>query len=124
MSVLGVIKEELDNIGIPYEFMRWTSDVQYPYWVGEYSEIASVTEDGYKESTVTLTGTTNEAWVKLEQERAEIENHFPTVYGLRKATDKGTVVIYYDRSFPVPTSEADLKRIQIDLKVMEWRNDQ
>jgi len=121
VSVLGIIKNELDSIGVPYEFMMWTSAVQYPYFVGEYSETPTNSEDGYKESTILLTGTTKGSWSELEQLRAKIENHFPAVYGLRKATDTGAVVLFYGNSFPVYTGEADLKRIQINIEVKEWR---
>lgn len=121
MSVLGVLNDELNSIGVPYEFMQWTDPVQYPYFVGEYSEVPTVTEDGYKESTLMITGTTKGSWLELEQFRAKIENHFPTIYGLRKSTDAGAVIIYYENSFPVPTGEADLKRIQINLHVKEWK---
>lgn len=121
MSVLGIVNEELTSIGVPYEFMQWTSAVEYPYFVGEYTETPTVTEDGYKETTLILTGTTKGSWLELEQIRAKIENHFPAVCGLRKSTENGTVVIYYGNSFPVPTGEADLKRIQINLNIKEWK---
>ena len=125
MSVLSIISEELDNIGVPYEFMRWTSGVTDEYWVGEYSEDPITTEDGYKASTVILTGTVNTmngTWLQLEQTRANIENHFHPICGLSRSTDSGVVVIYYGNSFPIPTGEANLKRIQINLQVKEWRN--
>lgn len=121
MSVLEIINEELNSLSVPYEFMRWTGAVQYPYWVGEYSETPTFTEDGHKQSTVLLTGTTKGSWLELEQTRAEIEKHFPAVCGLRKATADGAVAIYYANSFPVPTGEADLKRMQINLQVEEWK---
>lgn len=121
MSVLGIISNEMNSMNVPYEFMEWTSAVTYPYWVGEYSEVPTVTEDGCKETSLILTGTTKGSWLELEQTRALIEKHFPPVYGLRKSTDDGTVVIFYENSFPVPTGEADLKRIQINLQVKEWK---
>ena len=121
MSMLGVIAEELKKIDVPYEFMRWTSTPTYPYWIGEYSETAVFTEDGYKENTVTLTGTTKGAWLELEQARTKIEKHFHPICGLRKSTDEGAVLIFYENSFPVPTGEEDLKRIQINLKIKEWK---
>lgn len=120
MSVLGIIKTEMDSMGIPYEFMEWTDAVQYPYWIGEYSETPTDTEDGAKECTVILTGTTKGTWLELEQTRARIENRF--FHGVNYSTDDGAVVIHYGNSFPVPTGEADLKRIQINLQVKEWRN--
>ena len=122
MSVLGVIKTEMDSLGVPYEFMRWTSAVTYPYWVGESSESPTMSEDGSKETTLILTGTTKGSWLELEQTRANLENHFHPIYGLRKSTDDGVVVIFYENSFTVQTGEADLKRIQVNLKIKEWRN--
>jgi hypothetical protein len=124
MSVLGVIAAELNKIDVPYEYMEWTSDVQYPYFVGEYSEITGMTEDGYKESTLLLTGTHRGSWLELEQMKVRIENHFPNIHGLRLSTDDGAAIVYYGNSFPVRTGEADLKRIQINLNVKEWRNHQ
>lgn len=121
MNMLGILAHELTSIGVPYEFMQWTSAVQYPYFVGEYTETAPTTEDGQKETTVLLTGTTRGSWLELEQIRKKIEEHFPAVYGLRMSTDDGGVVISYANSFPVPTGEADLKRIQINLQVKEWK---
>ena len=120
-TALGIAKEELKNIDVPYEFMRWTSDVKDRCWVGEYSETPTDTEDGYEEGTLILTGTTKGFWSVLIQDRAKIKDHFPTVCGLRKATENGVVVIFYDNSFPVPTEEADLKRIQINLHIKMWK---
>ena len=122
MSVLGVIKSEMDSLRVPYEFMRWTAAVTYPYWVGESSESPTMSEDGSKETTLILTGTTKGSWLELEQTRAKLENHFHPIYGLRKSTDDGVVVIFYENSFTVQTGEADLKRIQVNLKIKEWRN--
>lgn len=120
-TILGAISKELKAIGVPYEFMRWTSDVQYPYFVGEYSETITDTEDGYNEYTMILTGTTKNAWLELEECRAKIKDHFTQIGGLRIANEEGVVVIFYDNSFPVPTGEADLKRIQINLHIKTWK---
>ena len=121
ISVLGIIKDELNSLAVPYEFMEWTDPVQYPYWVGEFTEVPTITEDGYKESTVILTGTTKGSWMELEETRSKIEKHFPSAYGLRKSTADGAVAIYYENSFPVPTGEADLKRLQVNLKIKQWK---
>ena len=122
MSILGVIKSELNSIEVPYEFMRWTSDVVYPYWIGEYSETPSVTEDGYKETSFILTGTTKGNWLELEKQKQKIERHFPSIGGLRLSTDTGAVAIFYENSFPVDTGDAELKRLQVNLTVKEWRD--
>jgi hypothetical protein len=121
MSVLGIIKEKLNSIGVPYEFMRWTDPVHYPYFVGEYTEIPPIAEDGGKEATVILTGTTKGSWLELEQSRSKIEELFHPVCGLRVQVADGGVAIFYENSFPVPTGEADLKRIQINLRIKKWK---
>ena len=120
-TVLGIVNSELQNIGVPYEFMRWTSTVDGAYFIGEYSEVPTIAEDGYKEINLMLTGTTRNSWLELEEYRAKIESHFPSVYGLRKQTDKGAMAIFYENAFPVPTGEADLKRIQINLLIKSWK---
>lgn len=120
-TALGIAEDELNSIGVPYEFMRWTSPVEDRYWVGEYTETATNTEDGYEEATLILTGTTQESWLVLMQDREQIEDHFPSIGGLRKATDHGVVVFFYENSFPVPTGEADLKRMQINLHIKAWK---
>lgn len=120
-SVLGIIATELNRIGVPYEFMEWTDTVQYPYFVGEYQEVPPAAEDGGKESTFLLTGTTKGTWLELEQSRSKVENLFHPVCGLRVKTADGGVAIFYENSFPVPTGEADLKRIQINLRIKEWK---
>lgn len=120
-QALGTISVKLNEIGVPYEFMQWTSPVEDRYWVGEFTEVPTYSEDGYEETTFILTGTTRKSWLTLMQDRNTIRNHFPTVNGFRVKTDNGAVVIYYENAFPVPTGEADLKRIQINLRIMAWK---
>lgn len=120
-KALGIFKTEMQNINIPYEFMQWTSPVEYPYWVGEYSETPTDAEDGSKEFTLLLTGTTKGTWLELSEQRAKIEDHFPSIGGLRKTTDAGAVAFFYENSFPVRTGEAALKRIQINLRIKAWK---
>lgn len=121
-TILGVTKDELKNIDVPYAFMRWTSKTKpNRYWIGEYTETPSNAEDGYEEYDVLLTGTTENAWVELLQDVTKIKDRFPAIGGFTKTTTKGAVVIFYENSFPVPTGEANLKRIQVNLKVKTWK---
>lgn len=120
-TALGIAKDNLNNIGVPYEFMRWTSPVEDRYWIGEYSETITDTEDGYEEGILMLTGTTRDLWSVLMQDRVKIKDRFPKEGGLRIPTDNGVVVFFYDNSFPVDTGEADLKRIQINLHIKMWK---
>lgn len=120
-TTLGIIATELNSIGVPYEFMRYTSPVQDRYWVGEYSETPTDAEDGYEEGTLLLTGTTKDSWMELLNDRVKIKDHFPKISGLRVPTEVGAVVFFYDESLPVPTGEADLKRLQVNLKFKAWK---
>lgn len=120
-TALGIVTTEMSSIGVPYEFMRWSAPHCDLYWVGEYSETPTDTEDGYEEGTLLLTGTTTKAWSMLMQDRAKIKSHFPSIGGLCKSTSKGTVAIFYENSFPVPTDTAELKRMQINLKIKTWK---
>lgn len=123
MSILRIIHEELARIGVPYEFMRWTSKVSYPYFVGEISETEPMTGDGLREHTLLLDGFTRSNYIDLETIKEKIEKHFHPIYGLRRQTDSGYAVFFYAGAFYVPTGEADLKRIQVTLKIKEWKVD-
>lgn len=119
--MLQTINQELKSIGVPYEYMRWTGKVQYPYFVGEDSEIVTDTEDGQEEYTMMLTGTAKGNWSELLTYKNKIKDHFSPVYGLRKSTTSGAMVIMYENSTPIDTGDAELKRIQINLRIKLWK---
>ena len=121
MDKLKFINEQMEAIGVPYEFGQWSSDVKYPYFVGEDSEEPPLTEDGLEESTIILTGFNRGNMIDLTKIKDRIKHHFPSSYGLRGQTDSGAIAVFFDGSFPVPTGEADLKKIQINLKIKEWK---
>ena len=120
-AALKVINDELNGIGIPYEFMRYTATVEGQYWVGEYTETPSINEDGYEESNLLLTGTTRGSWLELEESKDKIKHLFPAVGGYRTTTEDGILCVFYDNAFPVPTGEAELKRMQINLHIKQWK---
>lgn len=126
MTVAGLkfIKGELLGLGIPYEFMEWTSSpIPKTYWVGEYSEVAPVNEDGEFESTFILTGTTKRKYLDLETVKEQIRNHFPE-YGLTEILSNGWgIAVMYENSFPVPAVEEGVHRLQITLRVKEWKGE-
>ena len=116
----------MDILAIPYEFGEWTSEAQYPYFVGEISEEPPTTEDGYESSTLLLTGFnrgTEGVYLGLEQMKAIIKNHFHPIYGLRTTTESGSIAVFYGGAFFIPTNEADLKKIQINLIIKEWKGE-
>lgn len=119
IEILKIINFELQKIGINYEFMEWTSDVVYPYFVGEYEDEGGSLESGMGESIFMLTGTTRGSWKDLQDTTELIKSHFND---FRTIIDNSSGIwILYDRGFPIPTGEQDLKRIQINLKIREWK---
>lgn len=117
---LGYIRKLLEDMSIPYEFMEWTSDVEYPYFVGEYQEVESMTkeENGFQETQFILTGFTRGIWYELEEAKEKIEKGIMKTAILENGSG---IAIFYDSAFPVRTGEAELKRIQINLTIQEWK---
>ena len=117
-ETLSYIADSLESLGVPYSFMEWKGKVPETYFVGEYQETESVSEDGEQESQFILTGTTRGSFLSLEQYKETIEDKIESTAIL----DSGSgVAIFYGYSFPVPTGDAALKRIQINLTVKEWK---
>ena len=121
MDKLKFISDHLNAAGIPYEFGEWSSDIHYPYYVGEITEEEPMTEDGAERSTLILNGFHRGKYIDLENDKAKIKQLFHTVCGLRGQTDSGAIAVFYGNAFYVPTGEAELKRIQINLKIKEWK---
>lgn len=121
-AVLKIISDAMTELGIEYGFVTYSKyPVVYPYFVGEYTETESTTEDGLQESTFILTGFTRDAWLTLENAAEKIQNYFGRVSGKTVITDKGSgVAIFYANSLIVPTGDAELKSIQINLDIKEW----
>ena len=120
---LKFIKEQMDILAIPYEFGEWTSNIQYPYFVGEITETDPATEDGLEESYIILTGFHRGKYINLEQIKEKIKKHFHPIHGLRGETDSGSIAVFFGGAFFVPTGEADLKKIQITLNMKQWKGD-
>lgn len=116
---LAFINDILTEADINYEFMEWTSDVAYPYWVGEYTESEPMNEDGMQESTFMITGTTDGSWLSLEEAKTTIE---------RKLCNQTVILpngnglaVFYSGSLVVPTGNEKMKRMQINLLIKEWK---
>lgn len=118
-SALKVIKDAMADLGIEYSFMEYKG-VTYPYFVGEYAESPQPNEDGLQETTFLLTGFSRTTWGELESAKQKIKNKFHQSDGLIVTTEEGVVAIFYENSLVVPTGDAELKRMQINLLIKEW----
>ena len=121
MEKLKFINEQMTAIAVPYEYGQWSSAVKYPYFVGEITEEPISTESGLEESTMLLTGFHRGDLISLETIKEKIKKHFHPICGLRGWTGNGAIVVFFDGCFYIPTGEADLKKIQINLKIKEWK---
>ena len=120
MNITLIKNIRLERLKIPYAFEEWTAnEVPDPYFVGEYNEVESTEreENGYQETTFILTGT-GRKWLGLEQAKEIIENNITETAILPNGNG---IAVFYSNSFPVPTGDAELKRIQINLTIKEWR---
>jgi len=123
MDKLGFINQQMKVISAPYQFGEWTGDVTYPYSVGEITEEPITTEDGAEQSTLLLTVFHRGKYKDLEDFKAKVKKHFHPIYGLRGETDGGSIAVFFDGAFYIPTGEAELKEMQINLKIKEWKGD-
>ena len=96
IEALGIIDRLLTDAGINYEYYEWTSDLAYPYWVGEYQEVEPLNEDGMSESTFIMSGFTRGTALELEQDKEKIKKLFDETSGKLVTTDSSSVVaIFY-----------------------------
>jgi hypothetical protein len=122
MAALQFINEQMSVLGINYEFNEWTSDIKYPYFVGdEFREDETITEDGAQTSSLIVVGFNRGKYIDLEEAKEKIKKHFNPVYGLSATTDSGCITVFFADSFNIPSGEADLKKIQFTLKIKEWK---
>ena len=122
-QALKFVSDGMEAIGLEYDFEIYKKHpIVYPYFVGQYTEQEPQTEDGLQESTIMLTGFHRGEWLDLEDAKEKIENYFNRVSGKTAITDNGSAVaVFYMGSLVVPTGDDDLKSIQINLNVKEWK---
>jgi hypothetical protein len=122
LESLSFINSCLDELGIQYQFMEWTSTpIPDPFWVGEYTEVEPLNEDGLEESTFILTGTTRNKYIELESVKQKLKEYFPT-QGKTAILESGSgIAVFYSDSHPVPSIQEGIHRFQVNLKIKEWR---
>ena len=123
MNKLGYIEQELRKISVPYEFGQWTKAVKYPYFVGELGQDNITAEDGVIGTAFILNGWNRGKTLDLEVIKEKVMKHFNPIYGLRIPTETGALIITYESANYIPQNDSDLKKIEINLKITEWKGD-
>lgn len=122
MSIDGIeyVKNMMAELEIPFQFMEWAGTIPDMYFVGEYQEIDSGVreESGLHESTFILTGFTRGSWLSLEEAKEEIEEAFSRTDVLENGNG---IALSYEQSNVIPTGDAELKRIEININIKEWK---
>ena len=123
MDKLKFINDQMDILAVNYEFGEWTSKtIPNQYFVGEIpSPEEFPTEDGKEETTLFLNGFQRGNITELEKTKNQIKKHFNPITGLCARTDSGSIAVFFDGAFYIPTGEAEFYRIQINLKIKEWK---
>lgn len=121
MNVLPVIADAMDHLGLNYEYGRFTQiPPQYPYWVGDYTEPESYTEDGKRTATFILTGFSRGKLYEMERQKTQIAEYF--AHGVTKITQSSTAVfVYYGGSMNLPVDDAELRKTQVNLSIKFWK---
>lgn len=120
IDALEYLNNKLSEL-MPYEYMDWNQDITFPFFVGEVTEVEPINEDGYVESTMIITGTTNTNYLDLEEVKENIREHFPVEGTAGILKDGSGIVVSYAGGFAIPSEDETIHRIQINLKVQEWR---
>ena len=122
-DVLNIVDKAMSELGIEYDIGEYSkTPIVYPYFVSEFTASEPVTEDGLHEGTLTLDGFHRGSWLELIEAQEKIVNHFSWMSSTPSIVNDGSaVVVMYAGSRIVPTGDAELKRVQINLQVKEWR---
>lgn len=122
-QTLKIISDAMERLGIEYGLGVYSKKpIVYPYFVGEYTESPPMYENGHQESTFMLTGYARGSWLPLEDAKEKIEKYFNKISGKTVIVDNGSAVaIFYDGALIAPTVDAELRRIQINLNIQEWK---
>ena len=112
-NVLKILKNELENMSIPYTFDEWDKDFELPQFTGEILETPTTDEDGGNEYSFILTG-----YSKTYNYLFNISDKLKTKYKTSKIVNG--IAIKYDDTITISNEIDDLKQIQITFKIKEW----
>lgn len=120
-AALAWMNNLMGSLSIPYAFMEWKEKPpEEGYFTGDFIESPTVDreESGHTECQFILRGFTRREWAFLEQAKRKIEKSVARTTILEDGTG---LAVFYSHGEHVPTGDAQLKSIKINLTVHEWR---
>lgn len=120
IAALTYVSDLMASLSIPYAFMEWKENTPEDYYfVGQYTENTMVNrpENGRQDITFYLRGFTRKDWLFLEQAKEKIEKSAARTAILPNGHG---IAVFYDGASAVPTGDAELKSIKINLTIQEW----
>lgn len=121
-EALNYISSFIRDIGMEYDFKQWNdSEVPETYWIGDYLEIDTSNEYGLEECTFMVTGTTNREFLELERVKEKIKSAVSNEGKTDILPSGSGIAMIYIGAQPLPSVEYGTHRIQIDLRIKEWR---
>ena len=118
MKCLGILGNELIEMGINAEFEEWTGKIPKQYWTYTYIESENLHETNCKQGIIILDGFSRNGTLELERQKEKIIEKF---MDFRKTVDNTTVYLGSAYGQLIDTQNSELKRIQINIDFMEWR---
>jgi len=119
-AALAWMSNLMESLSIPYAFMEWKEKPPEDcYFVGDFIESPTMDreENGHTECQFILRGFSRKSWLLLEHAKRQIEKHAATTTILEDGTG---LAVFYSHGEHVPTGDAELKSIKINLTVQEW----
>ncbi len=120
MAVYTYVSDLMASLSIPYAFMEWKEKPPEDYYfVGQFTDNTMTTreENGRQDITCYLRGFTRKDWMFLEQAKEKIERSAARTAILPNGHG---IAVFYDGASAVPTGDAELKSIKINLTIQEW----
>ena len=120
-AAIAWVGDMMESLAIPYAFMEWKEKPpEDGYFVGDFIESPTVDrlENGHTECTFILRGYSRKDWLYLEHCKRQIEKRAARTTILPDGTG---LAVFYEYGEHVPTGDALLKSIKINLRVQEWR---
>lgn len=115
-ELLKVIKDELLDLGINYEYGEYTGELKYPYAVGEHSENNYQYESNITNGEFILVVFHRGNELDLINIKEQVKERFAD---FRKVVESGTIYVSYRNKLFIREADLNKMEIYLDTKTMK-----